>query len=72
MFPVYGGKCLSRKVVTTKLRNFLKDVQKLQMMKRKFEIGWDSSQKTSCAADFDALIKRWDKFIHVGGEYTEK
>jgi hypothetical protein len=30
-FPVYGGKCLSRKAVQTGSRNSLRDVQKLQM-----------------------------------------
>jgi hypothetical protein len=24
------------------------------------------------AAGFDALVKRWDKFINVGGGYVEK
>jgi hypothetical protein len=24
------------------------------------------------AAGFDALVKRWDKCIYVGGEYVEK
>jgi hypothetical protein len=24
------------------------------------------------AADFDALVKRWDKCINVGGGYVEK
>jgi hypothetical protein len=31
-FPVYGGKCLSRKAFTTGSRNYLKDVRKSQMM----------------------------------------
>jgi hypothetical protein len=25
-----------------------------------------------CAAGFDALVKRWDKCINVGGGYVEK
>jgi HEPN domain-containing protein len=28
--------------------------------------------KYFCAADFDALAKRWDKCINVAGEYVEK
>jgi hypothetical protein len=24
------------------------------------------------AAGFDTLVKRWDKYINVGGEYVEK
>jgi hypothetical protein len=32
MFPVYGGKCLSRKAVHYWLRKSMKDVRKSQMM----------------------------------------
>jgi hypothetical protein len=28
--------------------------------------------KIFCAAGFDALVKRWDKCISVGGGYVEK
>jgi hypothetical protein len=28
--------------------------------------------KDFCAADFDALVKQWDKCITVGGGYVEK
>jgi hypothetical protein len=28
--------------------------------------------KNFCAAGFDALVKRWDKYINVGGRYFEK
>jgi hypothetical protein len=28
--------------------------------------------KDSYAVDFDALVKRWDKCINVGGGYFEK
>jgi hypothetical protein len=28
--------------------------------------------KDFCAAGFDALVKRWDKCISVGGGYVEK
>jgi hypothetical protein len=28
--------------------------------------------KDFCAAGFDALVKRWDKCINVGGGYIEK
>jgi hypothetical protein len=28
--------------------------------------------KDFCAAGFDALVKRWDKSINVGGGYVEK
>jgi hypothetical protein len=35
------------------------------------ENGWDNGQKTY-AAGFDALVKRWNKCINVGGGYVEK
>jgi hypothetical protein len=28
--------------------------------------------KDSCAADFDILIKQWDRHVNVGGGYFEK
>jgi hypothetical protein len=28
--------------------------------------------KDFCAAGLDALLKRWDKCINVGGRYVEK
>jgi hypothetical protein len=28
--------------------------------------------ETTVAAGFDALVKRWDKCINVGGGYVEK
>jgi hypothetical protein len=32
----------------------------------------DETSKDFCAVDFDALVKRWDKHISVGGECVEK
>jgi hypothetical protein len=28
--------------------------------------------KDFCAAGFEALVKRWDKFINAGGGYVKK
>jgi hypothetical protein len=39
IFPVYSGKCLSRKAVETGSRNSLKDVRISHMMKRRCKIG---------------------------------
>jgi hypothetical protein len=72
MFPIYGGKCLSRKAVHNMVENFPHAVPKLHIMpdhKRK----WLRQQsKDFYAAGFDALVKRWDKCISVDGEYVEK
>jgi hypothetical protein len=69
MFPVYGGMCLSRKAV----HNWVANVSMMtKKFKRRCRSGWDNSQKDFYAAGFDALIKRRDKCIKVGGRYVEK
>jgi hypothetical protein len=54
-------------------RNSLKDVQKSQMMLDQLQ-KWLTQQSKDFyyAADFDALVKRWDKCIDVGRGYVEK
>jgi hypothetical protein len=68
MIPVYGGMCLSHKAV-----------QKFSEGRSK--VGDDEMEVRKClgqqledfyAAGFDALVKRWDKCINVGGGYVEK
>jgi hypothetical protein len=57
MFPAYGGKCFLCKAVHWRQR------------------GWNGGAEvaeTTYAAGFNALAKRWDKGINVGGEYVEK
>jgi hypothetical protein len=45
------------------------DNEEVEMEVRK----WLRQQsKDNCAAGFDALVKRWDKCIDVGGGYVEK
>jgi hypothetical protein len=68
MFSVYGGKCCHIKRFTTGLRNSLKE-EEIEMEVRK----WLRQQpKDFYVAGFDALVKRWDKCINVGGGYVEK
>jgi hypothetical protein len=67
MFPVYGGKCLSRKAVHSGGRRFADDEDVKTLMRK-----WPKQSKDFCAAGFDALVKRCDKYIIVGGEYFEK
>jgi hypothetical protein len=72
MFPVYGGNCLSRKAVhnwVEKRGCVLPDAEEVETEVRK----WLRQQsKDICAVGFDALVKRWDKCINVGGGYVEK
>jgi hypothetical protein len=64
MFPVYGRKCLLRKPV----HNWVTDVRLMtETLKRK----WLRQQpKDFYAAGLDALVKRWDEYINVGGGYV--
>jgi hypothetical protein len=70
--PVYGGMCLSRKAVQNwdeKLSHGFSKVAYDETEVRK----WLKQQpKDFYASGFDALVKRWDKCINVGGEYVEK
>jgi hypothetical protein len=66
IFPVYGGKCLSRKAVHNWVTN-------VSLMTKRLKRKWLRQQsKDFCAAGFDALVKRWDRCINVGGGYVEK
>jgi hypothetical protein len=72
MFPVYSGKCLSRKAVhnwVEKRDERLDDDEEVETEVRK----WLRQQSRDFyAASFDALVKRWDKCISIGGGYVEK
>jgi hypothetical protein len=66
MFPVYGGKCLSRKA-------FHNWVANVSLMMKRMKRRWLRQQsKDFYAAGFDALVKLWDSCINVGGGYVEK
>jgi hypothetical protein len=72
MFPVDGGNICRVKRFTTGSRNSLKDVRKSQMMPTKLGKWLRQQSKHFYASGFDALVKRWDKCINVGGGYVEK
>jgi hypothetical protein len=73
MFPVYSGKSVcSIKRFTTGSTNPLKDVRKSQMKPDQARKWLRQQSKDFCAAGFDALVKRRDKCINVGGGYVEK
>jgi hypothetical protein len=72
MFPVYGGKCLSRKelhnCVEKRGKRFADDEQVKTEMRK-----WLRQQsKDFYATGFDALVKRWGKCINVVGGHVEK
>jgi hypothetical protein len=67
MFLIYGGKCLSRKRLTTGSRSYLKDVRKSQMRKWLRQHSEDFNY-----TGFDGLVKRWDKCVSVVEGCVEK
>jgi hypothetical protein len=72
MFSVYVGKCLSRKAVhnwVEKRAKFFADDEEVDMEMRKW---LRQPSRDFYASGFDALVKRWDKCISVGGGYVEK
>jgi hypothetical protein len=48
------------------------DIRKSQMMPYQVQKWLRQQSKDFCAAGFDALVKRWDKYMSVGGGYVEK
>jgi hypothetical protein len=53
-------------------RNSLKDVRKSQMMPDQLRKWLRQQSNDFYATGFDAMVKRWDKCISVGGGYVEK
>jgi hypothetical protein len=72
MFPVYGGKCLSRKAVHNWVEKFSQGRSKVAVMPDQVRRWLRQQSKDFYVAGFDALVKRWDKCINVGGGYVEK
>jgi hypothetical protein len=72
MFPVHGGKYLSRKAVHSwveKCGKHFADDEEVETDAQK----WLRHQsKGFYAVNFYSLVKSWDKCINVGGEYVEK
>jgi hypothetical protein len=71
-FLVYGGKCLSRKAVHNWVKKFSQGRSKAANDARPGADVAEHKSKDFHAAGFDALVKRWDKCINVGGGYVEK
>jgi hypothetical protein len=72
IFPVYSGKCLLRKAVHNWVDKITQGRSKVTHDARPGEEVAETTVKNFNAAGFDALIKRWDKCISVGGGYVEK
>jgi hypothetical protein len=72
MSSVYGGKCLSRKAVHNWVEKFCQGRSKVSDDETEVRMWLRQQSKYFYAAGIDALVKRRDKFIKVGGGYVEK
>jgi hypothetical protein len=70
LFTVGNVCCV--KLFTTGSKNFLRNVKKSQMMPDQEQKCLKQQSEDFYAVGFDALVKRWDKCINVGGGYVDK
>jgi hypothetical protein len=72
MFPDYGANSLSPKAAYNWVEKFSEGRSKVADDETEVQ-KWPRQQSEDfCAAGFEALVKRWDKCINVGGGYVEK
>jgi hypothetical protein len=72
VFPVYGGKCLSRKAVHNWVEKFSQWPSKVSDDETDVRKWLRQESKDVYAAGFGTLVKRWDKCSNVCGGYVEK
>jgi hypothetical protein len=73
MFPVYGGKYMSRKAVHSWVQKRGKRFADDEDVETEWRKRLRQQSKDFYAAGFDdALVKRQDKWINVDGGYAEK
>jgi hypothetical protein len=72
IFPLYGGRCLSCKVVHNSFENHDRIFADDEEVETEVQKWLRQPSKDLYGAGFDALVKRWDKYINVGGGYVEK
>jgi hypothetical protein len=71
LFPVYGGKCLSRKAVHNLVEKVCEGLSKVADDAGPCAEVAETTVKRLLCCGFDGLVKRWDKCINIGG-YVEK
>jgi hypothetical protein len=72
MFLLFGGKCLSHKAVRNWVEKRGKQVADDEEVETELRKWLRRQSKSFYSAGFDALVKRWDKCINVGGGYVDK
>jgi hypothetical protein len=71
-FFIYGRKCLLHKAVHKRVEKYGKSFADDKEVETEVRKWLRQQSKDFYAAGFDALIKRWDRCINVGGGYVEK
>jgi hypothetical protein len=72
LFSVYGGKFLSRKLFQNWFEKFSQGRSKVADDARPSAEMAETTAKYFYVAGFEAVVKRWDKCINVGGGNVEK
>jgi hypothetical protein len=72
MFPVYGGKCLSRKAIHSWVEKFSQVRSKDPDDETEVRKWLRQQSKDFYGVGFDALVKRWGECINVGGGFVEQ
>jgi hypothetical protein len=72
IFPLHGGKCVSRKAIHNCVEKSGKYFTDNEVVEKEVRKWLRQQSKDFYAAGFKALEKRWDKCISVGGGYVEK
>jgi hypothetical protein len=67
MFPVYGWKCLSQKAV-----HISEEHSKIADDARPGAEVAETTVKNFCGADFDVVVKQWEKSVSGGARYVEQ
>jgi hypothetical protein len=72
IFPTYGGKCSLSKAVHNGVEKFTEERSKVVDDVRLAAELAEITVKILVCCGFDALVKRWNKCVSVGGGYVEK
>ena len=72
MLPMYGEHCLSRQTVHNWVQKFSEGRTIIEDEHRVDRITFRQQPKEFFAADFQGLVKRWDKCLNLYGDYMLK
>ena len=70
--PMNGGLCLSLQAVHNWVQKFSEGRRSIEDEHRVGRKTYRQQQQEFYAAGFQGLVKRWDKCLHLYGDYVEK